>query len=89
MAIDTKPEAASPANANSSLLGERWRNNGSHFEKFREEAGPTLLERINELIEQHGHAIAQLSKLKEAQPDYILRMRVRELQALAYLESPF
>lgn len=84
MAIDTKPEAASPAN--SSLLGERWRNNGRHFV---EEAGPTLLERINELIEQHGHAIAQLSKLKEAQPDYILRMRVGELRALAYLESPF
>lgn len=92
----TKANSANgPTNANSSLLGEAGRGDqvfdGGHWRKHYGpiDPGPTLLERINELIEQHGNSIAHLAKLKEAQPEHILRMRVRELQALAYLESPF
>lgn len=72
--------AASGLNANS--------QNGEEIVRGQINHDPTLLQEINERIEMHAQAIARLSKLKDVKPDYLLRMRMSELRALAYLDSP-
>lgn len=54
-----------------------------------DERSPTLLEEINEAIQDHAERIAHLLELKRTTPGAVLHMPVSRLRELAYPGNPF